>query len=408
MNNDPKNSSLKLKPFLYCLSLLITTLLAGCWDSAELQDIGIISGIGIDKGGETVESRYRVTVQIVNPPQVAGGQRGSTEQASPVRNYSSTGSTVSEAIKSLPKKSGQLFLPHIQLMVIGEDLAQEGIQEVFDVIERDSEFRSLFPVLIVKGNTAEEALTITTTLESIPSEKIVSSLKAAHKDLGDYYLTSADNIIEKLRSGSLVIPGIIINGDIETGNKADNMQQITPSTGIEIEGLALFKKGRLESWLEQDASRGVTWVTDNINKTSINLDCEGKKDMISVEIVRAKTDIKVDDINRKPVINVFVRAEGEITEIQCPVNLAESKVIKKLEKQLANEIKKEVRAAVMAAKGDESDIFDFGENINIADKKWWKRIEKEWEEEIFSETVVNVDVKSFIRRTGLRTKSKLT
>ncbi|MGM0879316.1 MAG: Ger(x)C family spore germination C-terminal domain-containing protein [Bacillota bacterium] len=34
----------------------------------------------------------------------------------------------------------------------------------------------------------------------------------------------------------------------------------------------------------------------------------------------------------------------------------------------------------------------------------WKKIKKKWDDEIFPETEVNVNVEAFIRRSGLRTK----
>lgn len=70
--------------FLLCLTPI---LLSGCWDSAELQKLSMVSAIGIDKGGDKVKNRYRVTVQIVNTSQDAGGQQGGKTQASPVLTY---------------------------------------------------------------------------------------------------------------------------------------------------------------------------------------------------------------------------------------------------------------------------------------------------------------------------------
>ena len=70
------------------------------------------------------------------------------------------------------------------MLVIGEDLAKEGIGESLDLLSRDWELRSDFYVVIAKDMTAEEILNVTTTIESIPANKMFNTLKTSEKCLG--------------------------------------------------------------------------------------------------------------------------------------------------------------------------------------------------------------------------------
>ncbi|SMQ79744.1 spore germination protein KC [Bacillus sp. OV166] len=390
--------------FLLCLA---TVLLSGCWDSAELQNLSVVSAIGIDKGGNKVKNRYRVTVQIVNPSQVAGGSTGGKTQASPVLTFTNTGSTLSEALRKMSGTAPEeLFFPHLQLMVISEEMAKEGIGDLFDMIERDSQFRLLFPVLIVRGHSAEDVLKVTTPLEAIPSERIVDTLKSSKKVWGEYALY-AGQVIDRLEEGSFGITGVQLNGAVEKGNTSNNMQKISPDAMIQIRGLALFKDRKFKKWLDGDDAHGVTWIMDEMKRTVMNIDCEKRKDAISIEIARSKSDIKVKIKSQRPVINITVHSEGSVIESNCSIDLSKNKIIEKLEKQTEKKIKAEVMAAVKAAQRHKSDIFGFSEFINIADKGLWKNIDNKWNNEVFPETEVNVKVKAFIRRTGMRTKSYL-
>ncbi len=399
---------MKHRPFVILFMLLSTVLLSGCWDRDELQDLDLVSAIGIDEGGDDVENRYRVTVQIINEGQIAGapGQGGKAEVA-PVTTYSDTGSTVAEALRKITlKTSNELFFPHVQLMVIGEELARnKGIQDLFDWIERDSKFRTLFPILIVRDNTAKNVLQITTPLETVPSAKIVGSLETTKTIWGEYASTRADKVIQQLGGEGANLTGIQITGDPKKGNSLTNVQQIYPKTDIEIKGLAIFKKGKLKKWLDGESARGATWINNELTKTIINLDCEKKKKGIAVDLMRSKTKIKVEIRNEKPVIYVKVRSEGHISEVHCPIDLDKNETIQKLEKQMEKEIKEEIMIALEVAKEQKSDIFRFGEYVNREDSKLWKKIKKRWDDEIFPETEVNVNVQAFIRRSGLRTKS---
>jgi spore germination protein KC len=275
---------------------------------------------------------------------------------------------------------------------------------LFDWIERDSQFRTLFPILIVRDNTAKNLLQITTSLEKIPSVKIVGALESVQKIWGEYSSTRADQVILQLGREGANLTGVQINGDPEAGNRLTNVQQISPKTTVEIRGLAIFKKGELKKWLDDDAARGATFINNELTKTILNLNCEKKKKGVAVDMMRSNTKIKAEIKNEKPVIQITVRSEGHISEVQCPIDLGKHESIEELEKQMEKEIKEEIMMALEAAKEQKTDIFRFGEYVNREDPKLWKKIKKKWDDEIFPETEVNVNVEAFIRRSGQRTK----
>jgi spore germination protein KC len=399
---------MKHRPFTILFILLSTVLLSGCWDRTELQDLDIVSAIGIDEGDDDEENRYLVSVQVINEGQIAGaggtGQGGS--DVAPVITYSATGSTVSEALRKIaPKAPEELFFPHVQVMVIGEELARKkGIQDLFDWIERDSQFRTLFPILIVRDNTAKNLLQIMTSLEKMPSAQIVGGLESVQKIWGEYASTRADQVILQLGGEGANLTGVQIYGDPEAGNSLTNVQKISPKTTVEIRGLAIFKKGELKKWLDDDAARGATFINNELKKTILNLNCEKKKKGVAVDMVRSNTKIKAEIKNEKPVIQITVRSEGHISEVQCPIDLGKHESIEELEKQMEKEIKEEIMMALEATKEQKTDIFRFGEYVNREDPKLWKKIKKKWDDDIFPETEVNVNVEAFIRRSGQRTK----
>lgn len=55
----------------YSLSLLLFVflilLLGGCWSKRELNELAIVAAVGVDR----VNEQYEISVQIVNPGQVA-------------------------------------------------------------------------------------------------------------------------------------------------------------------------------------------------------------------------------------------------------------------------------------------------------------------------------------------------
>lgn len=398
------------KVFIIVFLIASMTVLTGCWGRTELQDLDIVAAIGIDKGGEEVDNRYRVSVQIVNEGQISGGtQTGGSIKVSPVTTYSSTGSTIFEALRKIsPKTANELYFPHVQMIAIGEELATDGIEDLFDFLERDQQFRVLFPMLIVRGDTAGNLLKISTPLEHLPSAKIIGGLEFTKKIWGEYATTRADQVILNLGSkGTGTITGVQINGNVEDGNQLTNIEQISPKTEIEIRGIAVFKEGKLLRWLDDDVARGATWINNELSNTIVNLDCKSEKNSIAIQIMRSKTSLKADIKDKKPALTISVREEGHLSEVHCPVDLNQFETISKLEKELASETKEEIKLAIKVAQEEKSDIFGLGEVVNREDPKLWKEIEGRWDEEIFPELEFNVNVKAFIRRTGMRTKPYL-
>ncbi|MED3810508.1 Ger(x)C family spore germination protein, partial [Priestia megaterium] len=71
---------MKRKGILLLLMTTMTLLLSSCWSKKELTDLAIVSAMGVDK---TKDGRYTVTLQIINPGNVAGGLVGGGGTQSP-------------------------------------------------------------------------------------------------------------------------------------------------------------------------------------------------------------------------------------------------------------------------------------------------------------------------------------
>ncbi|SFK03266.1 spore germination protein KC [Halobacillus dabanensis] len=75
----------KIIPFM-----LILTLLTGCWDIEEIEDVGIIVGVGLDVDGEN--DNLTMINQYVVPGKIPT-QQDNASQSVPFQNISITGNT---------------------------------------------------------------------------------------------------------------------------------------------------------------------------------------------------------------------------------------------------------------------------------------------------------------------------
>jgi len=166
---------------LVSLSLIFP--LTGCWNSRELNDLAIVSAIGIDKAASKDE--YRVTFQLVNPSATATSAGASTGQP-PITIYTSTDHTLFGALRKTSKQaSRQLFFAHTQLIVIGEDLARSGIDNLFDIFERSHELRLNSAILVSRDTDAASILKVLIPVENQPAVGLVKKAKNTSKLWGE-------------------------------------------------------------------------------------------------------------------------------------------------------------------------------------------------------------------------------
>lgn len=389
-----------LKTGLLALMILCMLPLAGCWNYREMNELAIALAMGVDKLGP---NEYRFSFQIVNARDISGIK---ATGRIPVNVFSGTGKTLLEAVRKASQKAPRrINSQHMRVFVIGEALAREGIEEVFDLMERDPEPRLTTRVIIARNIDAATILKTVTAVESIPANAILGKLKISGRVLGESYEVEMDDVIRGLltKGGGPVISGIKLVGDAQSGEKITNVEQTDLSTDLYTGGMALFKKGKLAGWVKGSPARGVSWINNKMKSTVINLDCETKKDAIAIEILRSSSKIKAEVKGERPLIRIHIEEIGIVGEAMCPVDISKSAEIRKLEEQLNEETKHDVKAAIKTAQKLKTDVLGFGAALERSDPKAWKKMEKEWDT-IFATSKVEVTVVSTIRRTGMISK----
>lgn len=251
--------------------LILSLFLTGCWDRRELNELGITLAIGIDK----VEDEYQVTAQVVVPSEISA--KTSTGR-SPVTLFQANGETVYEALRKITKNSPRKIYPgHLRTLVLGEDLAEEGIAESLDFLSRDWELRSDFFVVIAKDMTAGEVLNVTTTIENIPANHMFNTLKTSEAFWAATNGFLLDELIANLTidGKEAVLTGILVTGE-KMGSSKQNVESITPSAQIKYDELAVFKKDKLVGWLTERQSRGYNGIVNEVQKTVTAISCPEK------------------------------------------------------------------------------------------------------------------------------------
>jgi spore germination protein KC len=402
---------MKRKGFFLLLMILVTVLLSSCWSKKELTDLAIVSAMGIDK---TKDGRYHLILQVINPGNVAGGMQGGGggTQSPPVTIYSSSGDNIVEASRRASGRiSRRLYYAHTNLVVVGEKLAKEdGLDTLIDGLDRDPEFRNTSSLVIANHSTAADLVKTLTPVDKIPANKVLKTLEFTERRWGANVKTSLQEVMKSLESPGrgTVVSGFRLDGNPQQAQKLDNLQESAPEATLRASGIAVLKQGKLVDWLYKEPARGTVWILDKIQGTDINIDWGGEKEAIAYQTIRQKTQISAQVKNGQPYISVHARVEGDIAEIEVPVDITNPKVITEIEQSVRKEIKKELKIAIERAQKNKTDIFGFGEVVHRSRPNQWKKIKSEWSDVYFPKLKVDITVEAYVRRAGLRNKSFLS
>lgn len=387
---------------------LLLILLCGCADRQDIDTLAFVSGVAIDR--MPGDEEYQVTFQIINPAQISNqGGKGGDGGKTVVTSYIGRGSSISEAMQEaqskLPRK---LFFAHRQIWVIGERVARQGITNLFDITTRTQGGRFSMSVAIAKGGMASDVLDVLTVTEQIPAYKLHQTLEEKAKQTGLVIRTELDDVVHGLVQEGVepIVSGVEILGRAKQGETEKNVTQTKPTAVVKVDGLALFRQGRLRKWVADEEARGINFIKDRIENTYLQLPCKEKEDAIGIQITQSKAKIRPSLIKEKPMFTVKVNTKGKVMEANCQVNLEENTEIRRLEKKTSDEIEKQIRTAIGSAQKVRADVFGFGQTLHRKHPKEWTRMKQRWPQ-LFKKAQVQVQVKTEIENTGLRTQPLL-
>lgn len=400
---------MKRKWLFIPLLVISTTLTSGCWNKKELNEIAIVSAVGIDKSDD---GKLMGTFQIINPGSVTGTLQGGGGQSPPISILSSKGYNVLELDRHTSAKlSRAMYLSHANLVVISEEQARtEGILPILDAFDRAPPFRTTARMIIARDVMAKDILETLTVIDKVSATKVVKMIESTEKQQGESISVNIQEVIKNLVSQGRepVISGVGITPKKGKGNKMDDTYTSEVKANPVSDGIAIFKKGKLVSWLDGEQAKGALWVLGKIKNTNVNIDWKDEKDAIDYQVVRQKTDVKVKMKKGTPKVMINVQVEGEIRETKVPVDFENLQVLLDIEKALGKDVKEGMKSAIAQAQDNHSDIFGFGDRMHQSYPQEWGKLKEDWHDVTFPKLEVEVKVNTYIRRTGLRNKPFLS
>lgn len=354
-------------------------MLAGCWDSREIEDLSIILGVAIDMDQDMLELTYQHLI-------------AQKKQENAYTNITTLyGDSIQYASREQAKQVARAPLYNfIRLVLISDQaLRKWRIDQLLDTYNRSYKTSRNSVVMVVKGS-AKEALAKMGKHKDIPSV-----------DLRDLAKNSALN--EK-------IPPKITLGDISIriSQGADFLIQRldTGEGGNRLTGAALISSQtkKFAGWLDEEDISGINWMLGNTEGTVVKAEDPRTNHAMVFE---------VDKVKRK----LIPRANGQdisfTVRIKTALNLNENRVVsvdllkepflQTAREAAQEEIKESVLRSLSKLRKEKADVAGFRTKIKTDYPEAWDRVENNWPD-TFSQIPIDVLVDVEVRRTGAYSK----
>lgn len=365
--------------------LLLGILVSGCWDSIEIQKRAFIIGVGVDaiSAGPSPQDKFLVSVEI---PKLASAAQGQSGEVPGAYLLQATGSTVFTALRHMAARSNlSLFFGHMRLLVIGEEAARRGLENILDVWERGTEASRRFRVVVANGE-AREVLSVAAPTTEVTSlfiyDVMDNTTKTSHFITGSTY-------------------GGILMALHETGNVL--LPRVTPGKeDVVVAGSGIIKDWKLVGWLDEVETRAVGLILGYIRGGTIDLiDYPNDANRVTLEILNASRQLRPRITGDEVTVDIRVNVQVRVAEAEVEEQVADQEYLQKAEALAAEQLKEDIEKVIAKLQKEfQADVIGLGWLIQRDMTKDWQHLKDNWSE-IFSRAKTNVEVTVRIREIGM-------
>ncbi|HOB19311.1 MAG TPA: Ger(x)C family spore germination protein [Candidatus Atribacteria bacterium] len=404
---------------LILVLVILTIPLAGCWDRVDIDMRGYVLGIALDAyppnpiGQNTSEleaspeeeeplekmetqagrPKYAMTVQLpmLKNSQTAGsGPTGGGFDGSSTWEITQIGDSFISMNREMATRTSLLmYYEHLQVIIISDEIARQGLEKVMDFFLRDPEMRRRVKIFISKGE-AKRILDVLPRIEDyasmylslIPLNVKKTSRMATDTDLGE--------LIINIHSGlDFVLPKVEAIKD-----------------EIKSSGGAAIKNGKMVGWLTELELEAVKLMRNLYRGGVITVRTPGEEEGLNVlEVTKAKSTIKPSIKDNVPHFDIRIKVEGNYAE---DVNIhthgqLDMEYIRMLERTFKKEIESLCTRTIKRMQEEYgADVLQLKRILQTKAPAYWKKIADQWDE-IYPSASISITADVTVSLLGLET-----
>lgn len=321
--------------------LLITIILSGCYNYVEINNLVLVSGIGIDYENNMYNVSFETLYQDKESSD-SNFEKGIIKTGK--------GKTLGEAFDNITLGiEKEPYFAHLKVLVISQSIAENHLNEIFDFFLRNNDIRNIFSIVVADNTKPEKVLSNSDNYFPVASEKIKNLLEnnvySNYISKNKYFKNVASNYLSKDKNISLSTV-TFENDELKLGR------------------IIVFNNKKPVGSLNNDMSL-ILSIIDNTKPSSLlTINYEENKN-VTIRIYKSNTKIKIMD--DKFIIKNNLMAE--VVENSLNINLENTKSEYKIKKEFEDLINNKTETLVKYLQNINSDVLGINRMYYIKNRK---------------------------------------
>lgn len=331
------------------LLISCSLLLVGCQEKEQrtsVEDLAMVSTIAFDVIND---EEMRMTVSIPHP---------TSETPENTQVYSADTQLIQEGLVDISTEADQmLILNQLRTLLFSEEFARSGqIAKVIEHFYRNPTVGNNVRLAIVKDR-AEDVLRANfpdkANLDSYLYDLLKPSLHTSFSPfttIHDFQYSETNPIFFSM------VPYLELK-----------------KTSIEVTSVALFDEGKMLEIISRKESALIQALIgkNKLPPLAMTLDGHSGKEKLQIELIKSKVKITSNRNMKSPKFTVSISLQGSLYEYKGNKDLGKMKDYKKLEKEVAKHVRKELEDIIKKLQQLEVDPVGFSEYFRMYHKGRW-------------------------------------
>ncbi|SFI86653.1 germination protein, Ger(x)C family [Paenibacillus sp. UNC496MF] len=276
-----------MKPITVLLCLLLCLpLCAGCWDMKEINELAIVNLGAADKDPET--GKITAYYQVINPSSLSNrpGADKAAVYTFKFEDYS-LGRFTKQTTTLMPRR---LFMPHMQVLILSERYAKQGIEDMINFVEMSPDRRTNI-LFLVAESPVETILNSFSPLERMPGRYIRSLLDLSNNGYGfgtPEPIRVKNLVIGLYRKQAMVVP-LIRYTSPRPAEVTDRLEDVNiRKQSFLFAGGAVLLQGRMVGKIDFDEKEFYFILNKDVTSTLVTLRVGGGNVDVEADGIRVK------------------------------------------------------------------------------------------------------------------------
>ncbi|MFF0829263.1 Ger(x)C family spore germination protein [Brevibacillus sp. NPDC003359] len=358
-------------------TILICSMLSGCWGAKEIEHLIYVNSIGVDY----VKGKFVFYTQIISFGNIAKQEAGGQRLPQTISIGKGEGKTLDEAIFNLyPTAQQRLSWSHIKAIVFSEAaLKQDVVNQLLDVVDRYYEFRYTIWTFATKEP-----------IEDIFNAKPILNISVLYSQLNDPQ--------DIYRQSSVVAPMYLYKFIWKWKESGQTMQ--LPEMGINkvqwtedkkkhpkliMSGVCFLQNKKLKQCIPRADIMGLRWLDKDTSRPGITVYHDGHP-IATLVMEKIKPSITPKVENDKVTFQLKVSTKANMPQ------LVKAIPEKKLREYAEKSISEEIMHTYLLGQKSQIDVLQLSDTLYRENPKAWHQFTKNGELPLRPDTISRLDV----------------